>query len=197
MARLTIGRGRGIVAGALAFVWMVSGQSLLAAQGVAEDQSGEVSSSCEGCVGLTGYGDSAFAPAPRSTTPYGAWMIAVAVEVYDGTCASVTRKGKSSCLGAACESKVTYSWGSEVADAGLVVGYQQAAPLPAQESTWGWPDGEPWEKGKAGSITFDADSNPQLACGAETNFFIRGEACGGPFEAGCFGRCTSCVLLEY
>ena len=196
MKGIRTGWGRRFTAAAFAFVWLASGQALLASPAGDAGHAEEALGACTGCHGLTGYADSAFAPPPCSQTPYGAWMIGVTVDIFDGECEGVTRKGKRGCLGSPCESSVTYSWGSEVADANLEVGYEQVLPLPAPESVWGWGGKPPWVKGETGSVTLGPESNPKLSCETEMNFFIRGEACGGSFEASCFGRCTPCMSPE-
>ena len=148
---------------------------------------------CKGCRGLTGYGDEAYAPPPCTQSPYGAWSVAVSCDVFEGKCGLAELDGLSGCLGSPCESTVTYSWGSEVADASLEVGSRQPPPIKGGDTIHSFGSNPPWEKGKTGAITYDPGINPDISCGDEITYFIKGDLCG-PFEASVFGRCTPCKV---
>lgn len=148
---------------------------------------------CKGCHGLTGYGDEAYAPPPCAQTPYGAWSVAVSCDVFKGKCGFAELDGISGCLGSPCESTVTYSWGSEVAGADLEVGYRQTYPVKGGNTTHSYGSNPPWEDGKTGAVTYDPGINPDISCGDEITYFIKGDLCG-PFEAEVFGHCTACKV---
>jgi hypothetical protein len=191
-------KGPGPMVAVLVVAWLASGQSLSAASDVKGVPTSEETpvANCQGCHGITGYADEAFAPPSCAQTPYGAWMISVAVDVFDGECETVDRGGHPACLGSPCTSKVVYSWGSEVADADLELGYRKSFPGTGLDSVWLFGEEPPWEPGKSGSVTFEEGSSPDLSCGLELTYFIRGELCGAAFEAGVFGRCTPCKTQQ-
>ncbi|MFT6362264.1 MAG: hypothetical protein ACJAZ8_000667 [Planctomycetota bacterium] len=98
-----------------------------------------------------------------------------------------------SCIGSPCESTVTYSWGSEVSGADLEVGYRKTHPMKGGNTTHSFGSTPPWKEGETGAITFDPGVNPDISCGDEITYFIKGDLCG-PFEAEVFGRCTPCKV---
>jgi hypothetical protein len=178
-----ITKRRSLIAALLCVFWICPGEALSALPDT---------ENCRGCHGVTGYGDEAYAPAPCTKTPYGSWSITVTTDVFDGECSERGGGDVQRCLGTACESTTTYAWGGEVADADLEIGFKQSQPAQAYETIYAFPEEGPWEKGKVGALTFKRGDNPDIACGTEVTFFIRGELCGDGFEASVVGTCTKC-----
>jgi len=147
---------------------------------------------CKGCLGKSGIAGSAFAPPPCTQSPWGDWEISVTADVYDGFCEPTTQGGVSACLGEPCVSTVAYAWGAEVADSGLSVGYYEDNGLRTQPAGFLFPDGDPWEKGKFGTVAFGPGNSPDISCGTTLQFFIEGSACGAKFKAEVYGACSTC-----
>lgn len=147
---------------------------------------------CKGCSGKSGVVDSALAPPPCTQTPWGAWEISVSVDVYSGFCEKMTVNGSKTCVGEPCVSSVTYTWGAEVADAGLNIGYYEDNGLRKQPSGFLFPDGDPWKKGEFGTISFGPGNSPDIPCGTTLQYFIEGTACGSKFKAEVYGNCLAC-----
>ena len=148
---------------------------------------------CNGCEGTTGLASSALAPSPCLKSPAGDWEIAVFVDVYDGECGEKSADGVQSCYGNPCESLVTYTWGAEVADSGLSVGYYKDSGVRGPGSEFLFPDGAPWVPGQFGSVSFGPGNSPNIVCGSTLKFTIEGNKCG-KFKAEVYGGCTSCGM---
>ena len=190
MVHTKFGVGQALGAVLVSVAWIFASGAPMAAP---DAEGGELQESCDGCRGLTGYGDEAYAPPPCAQSPYGAWSVAVSCDVFTGECVDSRDKEVKTCVGSPCESTVTYSWGSEVADAGLGIGYRKTFPVKGGDTTYAFPVSPPWKKGKTGAVTYDPGVNPDISCGDELTFFIKGDLCG-TFEASVFGRCTPCKV---
>jgi len=154
---------------------------------------------CEGCRGKSGIASSALAPPPclgTAGTVAGDWEISVSADVYDGTCLPQSSDGIEYCVGQPCQSTVSYSWGSQVANSGLGIGYYKANGVRQPPSQFLFPDGDPWKDGQFGTVAFGPGNSPDLACGTKLSFFIEGNKCG-PFKAEVYGYCGPCGTPPY
>lgn len=154
---------------------------------------------CEGCRGKSGIASSALAPPPCLGSPgtvAGDWEISVSADVYDGTCSSQSGDGLEFCVGQPCQSTVSYSWGAEVANSGLNIGYYKANGVRQPPSQFLFPDGAPWQDGQFGTVAFGPGNSPDLSCGTKLNFYIEGDKCG-PFKAEVYGYCGPCGSPPY